>query len=152
MPRLRWLRRTEAGVSADINDLRRQDDALMGDIDKRLALLEQAHALGQQAAEARDKAAERQIDALTAEVKSAITLWQTVSAEPSASPAGRALLEDMAADRTTLNAHDRMLDAHEARFQQQDGAMRFARAAFGTSIVSAVASVLAIVAVVAGQV
>lgn len=73
------------------DELRRRDDGLLTSLDKRLALLEQSHDLRGRAEEARSKTLEKSVDALGSEVKAAIVLWQTVTAEPTASPAGRAL-------------------------------------------------------------
>lgn len=126
------------------DDLRRQDDRLAASLDKRMALIEQSHELQNEAAKARSQAHDAAIAALTAKVDAAIVLWQTVTAEPGASPAGRSLAADLRAVSVKVEEHDDFIVG-------LGGAMRFARVAFGTSVVSAVASIVAIVALIGGQ-
>jgi len=130
------------------DDLRRQDDHLLASLDKRLALLEQAHTLQAQAAEARSHLTEKSFDALGAKVDAAITLWQNVTAEPSASPAGRALLADVGEIKGDVAAMGAKVELHDEFYQQTQGAIRLAKFAIGTSLLAAVVSFLQIVALV----
>lgn len=126
------------------DDLRRQDDVLLASIDKRLALVEQAARLSGEAATARSAAHDAAINALGTKLDGAVSMWQTVSAEPQASPAGRALVADLEALSIKVEEHDDFVTSFS-------GALKLARFAFGTSIVSAVASILAILALISGQ-
>lgn len=119
------------------DDLRRLDDALLASLDKRLALLEQSSQLEGRTAEARAHAAEKSIDALSAKLDSAIGLWQTVTAEAKASPAGRAIVADLTALRTSVEEHDEFI-------AQANGALRLARFAIGTSLLAAAGTIVQI--------
>lgn len=112
-----------------LDDLRRQDDVVLASLDKRLALLEQSGRLQADAADARGRSLETLINSLGTKLDSATERWQAVTAEPAASPAGRALVASMAQLRETV-------DEHEALVQQMSGALKFARLAFGTSILA----------------
>lgn len=83
--------------------LRRQDDVVLQEIDKRLALLEQATKMERERADARSAAHDRAIDTLSVKVDAAITLWNNVVAEPAASPAGRALATDISEMRRDVD-------------------------------------------------
>lgn len=127
------------------DDLRRQDDIALAGIDKRLALLEQAHGHQAKLAEARSMASDRALEALGVEVKSAIVLWQTVTAEPQASPAGRALASDIEELRVKhIDDLRAKVDEHDDFMQQVLGTLRLARFALGTSLLALVVSVFQI--------
>ena len=119
------------------DDLRRRDDVMLIGLDKRLALLEQAHTLRAEADAARQKVLEATLASLAAKVDAAIGLWQAVTAEPAASPAGRALLADVTALQDKV-------EEHEDFVQQTNGAFRLARLALGTSLLAAVGTIVAI--------
>jgi hypothetical protein len=119
-------------------DMRRSGDALLTDIDKRLALVEQAQRLNDRAADMRWTTIEKAIGSLTAEVRAFASVMQAESAEPEASPAGRAM-------STSLNALASTVAAHDAFIQQTQGALRLARFAVGSSLIALVVSVLQIV-------
>ena len=120
------------------DDMRRSGDALLTDIDKRLALVEQAQRLGERASEHRWAEIERSIATLTAEVRKFAETSAAGAAELSGSAAGR-LVGKAIADLTTTVA------GHEAYIQQAQGALRLARWALGSSLLALVASVLGIV-------
>lgn len=121
------------------DDTRRSGDALLSDIDKRLALVEQAQKLNDKAADMRWTTIERAIEALTLEVRSFAAVMAAESAEPKASPAGRAMSADMEALARTVESHDVFI-------QQAQGALRLARFALGSSLVALLVSVLQVIA------
>jgi len=123
------------------DDLRRARDRILASLDKRLALLEQAQDLGRKAAEARDHALERTVETLRAEVRASLDQWQAVTADPIASPAGRAVVADITEVRAKVDEHDDFI-------QQTQGAIRLAKFAIGTSLLAAIVSFLQIVATI----
>jgi hypothetical protein len=127
------------------DDLRRLDDQLLASLDKRLALLEQAQDLGAKAAEARSTSHDRAIETLRTEVKASLNAWQSSSAEPSASPAGRALLGDIAEVKIDVAAMGVKVDRHDELIQQFQGAIRLARFAIGTSALAAILQVIQLI-------
>lgn len=126
------------------DDLRRRDDGLLVALDKRLALLEQAATLNSQTAAARSAAHDAAIETLSAKLDAALGLWHSVSAEPSASPAGRAVMADLEEIKSKVDEHERFV-------VELAGALRLARLAFGTSLLSAVTSLLVILDLVSGS-
>lgn len=119
-------------------ELRRRDDVLLAEIDKRLALLEQAQAMEARTREAQAKALELQIASIGARVDNAISLWQSVSAEPVASAAGRAVIQ-------RIEPLERMVDEHDDFIQQSQGALRLAKFAVGASLIALAASIIDII-------
>lgn len=126
------------------DELRRRDDVLLSDIDKRLALLEQATSTAERTRDARDKAFEHQLSAVGARIEAAITLWQQTSSEPQASPAGRAVL-------ARVEPLEETVADHEVFIQQAQGAMRLARYALGTSVISLVLGIITIASLIVGK-
>lgn len=124
--------------------LRRQSDRALADFDKRLALLEQARELDARSRDAHFRAIEQSISALGTKIDTALTTMVTQSAEPSASPAGRAVLSRLADLTTTVDAHDDFV-------QQVTGALRMARFALGTSFLSAIGTVVLAVTMLAAR-
>lgn len=124
------------------DDLRRQDDIALASINTRLALLEQHQNLAGQTAGARSDSHDRAIEALGIKIDAAVSLWQAVTAEPSASPAGRALLEDVAALRRDVDGIDHRVDDHDAYILRADGALRLAKFALAGSVVAIIVAVL----------
>jgi hypothetical protein len=131
------------------DDLRRRDDSLLASLDKRLALLEQAHTLEGHAAVSRSQVVERAVDAVSSKVDAAVTLWQMSSADPAASPAGRALLAAAADLKGDLAVITVKVNAHDDFIQQTAGAIRLARWAIGTSLFAVIVQVLQIASAIA---
>ena len=116
---------------------------MLNQFDKRLALLEQSHEHESKISAARGNAAEKAIEVIGAKIDSAIAMWQAVTAEPTASPAGRAMTAD-------INELAVKVAAHEQYIQQANGALRIARFALGTSLVALVGLVLQLASALAG--
>lgn len=132
---------------------------MLASFDKRLALQEQAFAIGQKAADAQNVAVMRSIDALTAEVRAAVTTFASATADPHASAAGRAVLEDLGALGIRLDRTNQKVDAkadakavaglsatvegHDDFIKEARGALKLARFALGTSLIGNVFALIA---------
>ena len=121
------------------DDPKLRDTALLADIDKRLALLEQAQRVESGAREQRDKGFQVQLTGIGNRLDHTLDLWQTVTSDPAASAAGRAI-------GVRLSTVEVTVDEHEDFIRQAEGAMKLARWALGTSLVSLVATIVAILA------
>lgn len=112
--------------------------ALLADIDKRLALVEQAQRLGERAAEHRWELVERSLAVLTNEVRKYAETSSSAASELSGSAAGR--LVEKHIDELTESS-----ERHETFIQQAEGALKLARWALGSSLLALIVSVLSIV-------
>lgn len=115
--------------------LRRVSDHMLADFDKRLALVEQAQNLHAKASEARQEAVQKSIEALAAEIRGILNILQSSTADPKASPAGRQLSEDLEFLKKEVQEHDDFVS--EVR-----GAIKLARFALGTSLLSALGTLV----------
>ncbi len=120
------------------DDRRRASETLLSDIDKGLALVEQAQRLGDTANEHRWTLLERSIEGLTIEVRKYAELSAAGAAELSGSAAGRQVARHI--DELSATVAD-----HETFILETRGALRLARWAMGSSLLALVASVLGIV-------
>jgi hypothetical protein len=128
------------------DELRRQDDRLLRDIDKRLALLEQARELEGKAAIARSLAHDNAIAGLSTKLDSVITLWQAVTSEPGGSPAGRAIVAELQTIKIEAATLEIKVDEHETFISEAKGAMRLARFALAAALSALGVSVLQVIA------
>lgn len=127
---------------ASTTTLRRHDDQMLADFDKRLALIEQGNDLHAKANEARSAALQHAIDGLTVEVRNALQLISTATSDPSASPAGRQLMASDAELRKDVDDVSRASDGHEQFINEARGALRLAKFALGTSFLSVAGNVI----------
>ena len=116
-------------------NLRRLDDQLMADIDKRMALVEQARVMDASARDAHFRALERQIEVLAAKIDTVLTTMAATTSDPAASSAGRQLVARLTSIEETVETHDDFV-------QQMTGALRLARFALGTSFLSVIGNLV----------
>lgn len=121
--------------------LRRREDVVLADFDKRLALIEQGADLHAKANEARQTSLQHGLDLLTAEVRTALSLIATATADPAASPMGRQLLASDNDLRRQLDDERQVVDSHDRFIAEARGALRLARFALGTSFLAVLGNI-----------
>ena len=100
------------------------NDALMAGFDKRLALIEQAQKLNARASDAQTTAITKSIDALSAQVTTALGVMNTATSDAASTPAGRSILLETNYLRDTARLHDVRLDEHQTIIDEVRGSLR----------------------------
>lgn len=119
---------------------------MLADFDKRLSLMEQSSTLYAKASDARWESVQRSVDGLTSAVNTALTTLSTISADPSASPAGRQLLQMIHEIDGAQEAQDKEVEEHNRFISETRGALRLAKFALGTAVIGVIGDFLLAIA------
>lgn len=149
----------ESASRPDVSeDLRRKDDLQLAALDKRLSLSEQARDLHAQVQDARlatisesMKSLDSKIDSATERLAAKIDTTLAAIAEPTSSPAGRALQSEIDELRNKVERIDGSVTGHDTFLSEVRGALKLARFALGTSFLAVLGNIALAFAYVAGQ-
>lgn len=120
---------------------------MLAEIDKRLALLEQAQTLNTRQSDASFKALDSKLDSIAAKVEASAATSVASHAEAAATPAGRQLSNAIADERKRNDAQDLDIEALEKFRDEFEGSLKSMRAL--VVIFGAITAVLAIITFIA---
>jgi hypothetical protein len=127
---------------ADAEDLRRRDDAMIADFDKRLALIERTRELEHENSKARAIAVDKSFDTVGVKLDRILDGQN----DAAATPAGRVLLGKLAAQDLRIDGHDAAIDGFDTFRDEFRGAFRTLRGL--VIILTAISAALSIIAFV----